>query len=154
MKQRLFMLGYSILFVFSSCVSFEKYSMEVMTSPKFVVPADIKKIAIVSRNLKYKNDTLHNYQAIDRKLVRDKKYKNLDSLAKIICMDSLTIRLAAQNRFDSIVVVPVAFFKELRVKEILPNKTEWYSNLAKKTGADGLVLLDMFSYFYSKSSNP
>jgi len=154
MKRILIILEYCILLIFSSCVSFEKYSMEVMTAPKFVVPSDIKKIAIVSRNLKYKTDTLQNYQSIDHKLIKDKKNRNLDSVAKIVCLDSLTNSLLAQNRFDSIVVVPVGFFKELRVQEILPNKTEWYSNLANKTGTDGLILLDMFSCFYSKQTNP
>jgi hypothetical protein len=148
------LLWFVLLISFSSCVSYEKYSMEVIKPPKFVIPSEIRKIAIVSRNLKYKADTLQKYQALDHKLVIDKIKINLDSLAKIACIDSLTNRLTTQNRFDSIVVVPVGFYKEMRVKEVRPNKEEWYKNLATKTGTDGIILLDMFSCFYSRTSEP
>jgi hypothetical protein len=154
MTRKSLFLGFVLFISFSSCVSYEKYSMEVIKPSKFVVPSEIRKIAIVSRNLKYKNDTLQNYQALDHKLVRDKIKVNLDSLAKITCIDSLTSRLATQNRFDSIVIVPVGFFREMRVLEVRPNKEEWYKNLAAKTGTDGLILLDMFSCFYSRISDP
>jgi hypothetical protein len=126
--------------------------MEVIKPPKFVVSPEIKRIAVVSRNLKYTADTLQNYQAIDRKLVKDKIRTNSDSVAKIACIDSLVNKLTIQNRFDSIKIIPVGFFAEKRVKEIRPNKDEWYQNLAKRTGSDGLILLDMFSCFYSRSS--
>ena len=148
------LLWFVLLISFSSCVSFEKYSMEVIKPSKFVIPSEIRKIAIVSRNLKYKNDTLQNYQALDHKLVKDKVKVNLDSMARITCIDSLTNRLTTQNRFDSIVIVPVGFFKEMRVNEVRPNKEEWYKNLATKTGTDGMILLDMFSCFYSRTSDP
>jgi hypothetical protein len=60
--------------------------------------------------------------------------------------------LKIQNRFDSIKIIPVGFFTEKRVKEIRPNKDDWYQNLANRTKSEGLILLDMFSCFYSRST--
>ena len=48
-------------------------------------------------------------------------------------------------------ILPASTFLVNRVKEIRPGKDEWYKILADKTGADGIILLDMFSYFYSQS---
>jgi hypothetical protein len=152
MKQNVQFHWFVLLLFFSSCVSYEKYTMEVIKPPKFVVPADIRKIAIVSRNLKYTTDTLQSYQALDHRLIKDKNSQNTDSLAKITCIDSLVTKLTIQNRFDSIKIIPVGFFAEKRVKEIWPNKDDWYQNLANRTESDGLILLDMFSCFYSCSS--
>ncbi|MDP2338745.1 MAG: DUF6340 family protein, partial [Bacteroidota bacterium] len=80
---------------------------------------------------------------------KDKFRFNTDSLAIKTCLDSLSVKLAAQNRFDSITILPVGSFPEKRVKEISPDKSEWYAKISEQTGADGLIVLDMFSCFYS-----
>ena len=80
MNRKSGLLWFVVLLSLSSCVSYEKFSIEVIKPPKFVMPPEIRKIAIISRNLKYENDTLQNYQAIDRRLVKDKIKGNLDSL--------------------------------------------------------------------------
>lgn len=151
MKLKSGLLWIALLLSFSSCVSYEKFSIEVMQPSKLVLPPEIKKIAIVSRNLKYTNDTLQNYQAVNHKLVKDKIKFNAESMAIGVCMDSLSRKLLVQNHFDSIMILPASTFPVNRVKEIRPAKGEWYSNLADKTGADGIILLDMFSCFYSQS---
>jgi hypothetical protein len=151
MKQKSGMLWVALLLSLSSCVSYEKFSIEVMQPSKLVLAPEIKKIAIVSRNLKYSNDTLQNYQSRNHKLVKDKVKLSIESLALETCLDSLSVKLLAQNRFDSIIVLPASTFPVNRVKEIRPAKGEWYKNLADKTGADGIILLDMFSCFYSQS---
>ncbi|MEI8112815.1 MAG: DUF6340 family protein [Bacteroidia bacterium] len=151
MKRYSGLLWIALLVSFSSCMSYEKFSIEVMQPSKLVLPPDIKKIAIVSRNLKYANDTLQNYQVKNHKLVKDKVKLSIESLALGTCLDSLSVKLLAQKRFDSIMILPASTFLVNRVKEIRPGKDEWYKILADKTGADGIILLDMFSYFYSQS---
>lgn len=149
MKRKSGLLWFVLLLSLSSCVSYENFSIEVFKPAKFNLPPDIRKVAIVSRNLKYENDTLQNYQWLNHHLVKDKIPFNSDSLAKSACIDSLQSKLLANNRFDSILVLPVHLFPEVRVKEIRPDKAGWYQNLTGETGADGLFLLDMFSAFYS-----
>lgn len=138
-----------LLLNLSSCISYEKYSMEVFKPGAKDLPADMRKIALVARNLKYNTDTLQNYQAKDYRLYKDKVKFNVDSLTISTCLDSLAAQLLNQPRFDSILILPFQTFPVNRVKEIRPAKAEWYKKLATQTGADGLILLDMFSCFYS-----
>lgn len=150
MKRKSGLLWFVLLLSMSSCVSFEKFSMEVFKPSDFNLPPDMRKITLVSRNLKYENDTLQDYQAKNYRLAKNKIRFNADSLAINTLMDTLSAKLQAQTRFDSIRILPVNTFPEMRVKEIGPGKREWYKDISEKTGADGLILLDMFSCFYSQ----
>jgi len=157
MKCKSGLLWFVFLLIMSSCVSFEKFSIEVYKPSELNLAPNIKKIALVSRNLKYPNDTLQNYQVRNHHLIKDKIRFNTDSLAIAICLDSLSGHLLAQNRFDGVWILPVNTFPETRVKEIRPATNEWYKSISKNTGADALILLDMFSCFYSQNnddSNP
>jgi hypothetical protein len=157
MKRISGILWFVFLLLFSSCVSFEKFSIEVYKPSEVNLSPDIKTITIVSRNLKYEQDTLQNYQVKNHRLIKDKIRFNSDSLAIKTCLDSLSGRLLAAGRFDSIRILPVNTFPVFKLKEIRPAKNEWYTAIAEKTGADALILLDMFSCFYSLDdyySNP
>lgn len=142
----------------SSCVSYKKLSIEVFKPAKYAVPPEIKKLAIVSRNLKYEDDTLQNYHVKNRQLFKDKVRFNSDSAALKICIDSLANKLLLQSNFDSILILPVNLYPLTRVKKVRPYIADWYKNLATETRADGLIILDMFSCFYSYTdimdSNP
>lgn len=151
MKRKSGLLWFVLLLGMNSCVSYEKFSMEVFKPAKFTLPPDIRKVAIVSRNLKFENDTLQNYQVKNGRLIKDKIWFNWDSLAIRSCIDSLASQLLSQDRLDSILILPVNSFPETWVKELRYGKAEWYKNLANETGADGLIILDMFSSFYTSS---
>jgi len=153
MKQKSRLLWFVLLLSLNSCVSYEKFSIEVYKPAKLLVPPDIRKVAIISRNLKYENDTLQNYQVKYHELMKDKIGYNPDSLAIITCMDSLAAKLLLQNRFDSILILPVNSFPKTRVQKIRPGKAEWYKNLTDQTRADGLIILDMFSCFYKQTED-
>ncbi len=148
------LFGVVFLMGMSSCVSFQKFSIEVYKPSQLTVPPEIKNIVLVSRNLKYPNDTLQNYYVADSRLLKDKKIFNVDSMAVSVCLDSLAGRLLAQHHFETVKIIPVGAVQALRVKEIRPANPEWYKNLAEKTNADGLILLDMFSCFYRQNNNP
>ena len=157
MKRKSGLLWFVFLLVLSSCVSFEKFSIEVYKPSELNLAPNIKKIAVVSRNLKYTNDTLQNYQVKNHHLIKDKIKFNSDSLAIATCLDSLSGQLLAKNRFDKVWILPVNTFPETRVKEIRPANGEWYKAITQKTGTDALILLDMFSCFYIQNnddSNP
>jgi hypothetical protein len=157
MKGKSGLLWFVFLLILSSCVSFEKFSIEVYKPSELNLAPNVKKLTLVSRNLKYTNDTLQNYQVRNHHLIKDKIRFNTDSLAIATCLDSLSGQLLAQNRFDGVWILPVNTFPETRVKEIRPATLEWYKSISEKTGADALILLDMFSCFYSQNnddSNP
>jgi hypothetical protein len=153
MKRKSGVLWFVFLLILSSCVSFEKFSIEVYKPSELNLGPSVKKIAIVSRNLKYLNDTLQNYQVRNHHLIKDKVRFNYDSLAIKTCLDSLSGHLLAQNKFDSIWILPVNTFPKYQVNEIRPANSEWYKAISKKSGADALILLDMFSCFYSQTTD-
>jgi hypothetical protein len=142
-------LGICFFVILSSCVSYKEFSIEVFKPAKFNIPTDARKIILVSRNLKYKTDTLQNFYQRNNTLVRDKKRINVDSLAVSNCLDTLAARMIKLGNFDSAEVLPFSSFPKQKVSEVRPATPEWYSSLAEKNEADMLVLLDMFSCFYS-----
>ena len=157
MKHKSGLLWFIFLLILNSCVSYEKFSVEVYKPSEVRLTPDIKKIVIVSRNLKYEHDTLQNYQVKNHRLIKDKVRFNSDSLAIKTCLDSLSAKLVEQNQFDKVEILPANTFPVVRVKEIRPAKSEWYKVISEKTGADVLILLDMFSCFYGQddvSSTP
>jgi len=151
MKHKSSLLWFVLLLSMSSClVSYENLSIEVLKPATFTLPENIRKIALVSRNLKYDNDTLQNYQVLNRKLIKDKIKFNVDSLSQLICMDSLAAKLLTHKNIDSVLVLPVNSFPIIRVQKVKLDKAEWYKYLANETRADGLIVLDMLSSFYSR----
>jgi len=153
MKRKSGLLWFVFLLILSSCVSFEKFSIEVYKPAELNLTPSVKKIAIISRNLKYEHDTLQNYHVKNHHLVKDKIRFNSDSLAIKTCLDSLSAGLLTENRFDSIWILPNNTFPVNRVKEIRPAKIESYKAISEETGADALILLDMFSCFYSQNDD-
>ena len=97
MERKTGLLSFVFLLLITSCVSFEKFSIEVYKPSELNFTLDIKKVALVSRNLKYTNDTLQNYQVRNRRLIRDKIRYNVDSIAIKTCLDSLAGRIIAWN---------------------------------------------------------
>lgn len=146
------LLLFILLLSISSCVSFKKLTIEVVKPAGYLIPPEIKKLAIVSRNLKYDSDTLENYFARNNHLIKDKTLFNPDSAARKTCLDSLALVLSKQNRFDSILIFPVNYFPQTKSKKIGPNKADWYKILSKQSNAEGLIILDMFSCFYSTNN--
>lgn len=140
-----------LLMALCSCVSYQKYPMEVYKPGERNFPSDVKKVVLVARNLKYKTDTLQNYQSKEFRLVKDKTVINVDSLVITSCFDSLSARLLDRSRFDSVLILPYNTNPRLRVTEVRPEKSGWYKNLAAQSGADAIISLDMYSCFYSHS---
>lgn len=153
MKRKTVLLSFVFLLTLGSCVSYEKFSIEVYKPSDFGLKDDVKKVVLVPRNLKYANDTLQNYQVRNHRLIRDKIRFNTDSLAVKTCLDSLASSMLSQNRFDSVWVLPVNTLPVRRVKEVRPDKSDWYQSISEKTGADALILLDMFSCFYTMNND-
>lgn len=147
-------IGFALLLLWlaSSCVSYKKFSIEVYKPADYSIGNDIRKVALVSRNLKYPADTLQHYQVHNHRLIKDKKWFNTDSLAIKTCLDSLSSQLNSRHKFDSVWVMPITFVQPKRVTEIRPAVNSWYQSISQKTGADLLIFLDMFSCFYNQSN--
>ncbi|MGE5394463.1 MAG: DUF6340 family protein [Candidatus Saccharibacteria bacterium] len=143
------LIGIIGLFLLSSCTTLYEFPIEVFQPAKVNLPPNIKNITLASRNLRYLSDTLQNYFARDYKLIKDIKPVNIDSMAVVACFDSLSARLENQRRFSKVTVLPVNTFPGQAMKNITPPSKAQVQQIASNTGADAVVLLDMFSAFYS-----
>jgi len=82
-------------------------------------------------------------------LVKDKIKFDVDSLSVANCLDTLAARVASQGNFDRIDILPVNTVSKSWVNDIKPAKAEWYKALVEENEADAIIILDMFSCFYS-----
>lgn len=154
MKRKLTISGIiSMLFLYS-CVTINEFPIEVFQPAKIELPAEIKNVTLVARNLKYASDTLQHYQSRNYKLRKDIKPYNYDSLCVKACFDSLSAKLEAQSRFEKISVYPISGLPVRHVKNINAPSKELISKIVAETNADALIFLDMFSGFYSVYPNP
>lgn len=149
MKKLLVNMGIVLLFLLGSCAVSHEFPIEVFHPAKVELSPTIKNITLVSRNLKYLNDTLQNYYSRESKLVKDFKPVNFDSIAIQTCFDSLILKLQAQQRFSNITTLPVTGIRRQLTKNIIPPTRNFIQKIASDTHADALILLDMFSGFYS-----
>ena len=154
MKKIITISGIVSLLFLSSCVTFIEFPIEVFQPAKVTLPAEIKNVTLVGRNLKYTIDTLQNYYSKDFRLLKDKKPFNNDSLSIQACLDSLSIKMQSQKRFDKITVLPVSSLPIQYVKNINPPSKNLIQKVSTDTNADALILLDMYSGFYSIYPNP
>lgn len=150
MKKMITISGIVLLFFLSSCVTLNEFPIEVFQPAKVVLPAEIKNVTLVSRNIKYKNDTLQNYYSKDYKLIKDKKTGiNIDSLSVHACFDSLAMKMQAQNRFGKITILPYSSLPVQYATNINPPSKKLIQKIASDTNADAMILLDMYSSYYS-----
>jgi hypothetical protein len=153
MKKMMTIVGIVSLFFLSSCVTMNEFPIEVFQPAKVALPAEIKNVTLVSRNLKYANDTLQNYYSNNFRLIKDKKSLKTDSSSIQTCLDSLSLKMRAQKRFSKVAVLPVSILPVQYVKNINAPSKKLIQKISSDTNADALVLLDMYSGFYSTYPN-
>jgi len=154
MKQMMSISAIVSLLFLSSCATLNEFPIEVIQPAKVTLPAEIKNVTLVSRNMKYLNDTLQNYYSNNYKRIKDIIPFNADALTVQACFDSLSVKMEAMNRFGNIKVLPYSSLPIKYVKNINPPSKKLIQKIASDTHADALILLDMFSSFYSVYPNP
>lgn len=155
MKKMITISAIVSLMLLSSCVTLNEFPIEVFQPAKIVLPAEIKNVTLVSRNMKYTNDTLQNYYAKDYKRIKDiQSTINIDSLTVHACFDSLAMKLQAQNRFNKITILTYSSLPVQYATNINPPSKKLIQKIASETKADAMILLDMYSSFYSIFPNP
>ena len=154
MKKMISIVAIVSLLFLSSCVTLNEFQIEVFQPAKVTIPAEIKNVTLVSRNMKYLNDTLQNYYSKDFKRIKDIIPIKTNELTVQACFDSLRVNMEAQKRFNKITVLPVSSLPVKYVKNINPPSKKLIQKISSETHADAMILLDMFSSFYSVYPNP
>lgn len=140
--------------IFASCTTTQSVPIEVLKSGKVNLPAQKRNLAFLARNFKYNVDTLGNYFSYNYKLKKapEKENKGLDSLAVQSALSSLQKKLLATGRYDTIVTYPFNAIRPHRGKHVLPLSPGFVTKVCQESHVDGLVALEMLSYFYSKTT--
>lgn len=149
MRNTTVVIGIISLFLLSSCTTLYEFPIEVFQPAKVTLPPHIKNITLASRNLKYSSDTLQHYYSRDNKLTKDVSQLNIDSITINACFDSLSAKLYQQQRFGKVTVLPLTTLARQYSQKINPPGKALVQKIASDTQAEALILLDMFSAFYS-----
>ncbi|HET6558315.1 MAG TPA: DUF6340 family protein [Prolixibacteraceae bacterium] len=149
MKNRIAIAGIACLFLLCSCATIHEFPIEVFQPAKVQLDPGIKNVTLVSRNLKYPNDTLQNYFSRDYKLTKDLKRFNIDSITTSVCLDSLSAKMKEQARFSTVTMLPVSTLPKQYAAKITPPSKSFIQKVSSDTKADAVILLDMFSGFYT-----
>lgn len=149
MRNRSVVIGIICLILLGSCTTLYEFPIEVSQPAKVNLSPNIKNITLVSRNLKYRSDTIQHFYARNNKLIKDNIRLNIDSIIINACFDSLSSKLQQQQRFDKVTVLPVTTLPVQYLQKIKPPTKAQVQKIASDTQADALILLDMFSAFYS-----
>jgi hypothetical protein len=140
----------SALVAITSCTIYKDFPIDVYQPGEINLPSQIKKIAIVSRNFKYANDTLQNYYKSDFKLVRDRKNSilDIDSIAATNAIRGLASSLQEGGNFVA-QQFPYNLIKPHRGNKLTTLNWETVNDLTTHDSADLLISLETISYFYS-----
>ena len=135
-----------------SCTVYKEYPIDVYKPGEIALPRNVENIALITRNFKYKNDTLQHFYK-DNNLLKKAKGdpKNLDSILTGICLNELALNLKANKVGNQINIYPEVFKPHTGAK--LPSLDfELINKFTTATDADLVISLETFSYFYSEYS--
>lgn len=138
--------------VFASCTTIQSVPIEVLKPGKVELPSKMRNLAFIARNFKYDVDTLGNYYSYNFSLKKapEKQNEELDSIAVQSALNSLQKKLLANGRYDTIVTYPYNAIRPHRGRHVLPLSPGFVTKVCQESRVDGLVALEMLSYFYSK----
>ncbi len=136
--------------VASSCTVYKEYAIDVYKPGEVAVPPNVKNVALVYRNFKYRGDSLQHYYKDNNQLRKSKNDPaNLDSILADYCLKELASNLQSKNTFDRIHIFPGIF--KLHYGTKLPAlQFSLVDKLTSETETDLLISLETFSYFYSQ----
>lgn len=139
-----------LLIAVSSCTVYQNYPIDVYEPGEINIPPTAENVALVYRNFKYPTDTLQHYYKEDFSLVEaNDDPTNLDSIMVTANLTELANKLMANNSFQNIQFVPYNVFQRHTSENLPALDFEIVTKLTDATGADLLISLETFSYFYS-----
>jgi hypothetical protein len=142
--------------ILSSCLTTQSVSIDQMEPGKVTLPANIRKVALISRNFKFSIDTLSGYYNLDFRLIKAPEVDNhiIDSIAVTKSLDNLRKSLLGSGRFDEVFVYPLNAIKPHIGDKELPLSSSFIRSLCTESGTDAVISLEMLSFFYSLHQSP
>lgn len=138
--------------VLSSCITTQKVGIDQMEPGKVSLPVQMRKVALIARNFKFSIDTLSQYYKIDFQFRKGEKRDNqlIDSIAVIKSLDNLRKSLLESGRFEEVFVYPYNAIKSHTGEKELPLTPGFIQSVCTESQTDGVISLEMLSFFYSR----
>lgn len=138
--------------VFFACTIYEPIPIEVMRSSEIRLPMEGKQIALLYRNFKFPGDTLQHYYRDGEYLrkVKENQDSHLDSLAVISCLQGAAEVLVSKGSGPAPSVYPIDMMPEVTGEKIPALPPTLVRKIVRPSGADYLISLETFSYFYAR----
>jgi hypothetical protein len=138
--------------ILSSCITTKTVPIDQMEPGKVSLPAQIRKVALISRNFKFSIDTLATYLNLDFRLKKGAKEDNMviDSIAVTNSFDSLRKSLIQSGRFDEVFVYPYNAIRPHTGDRELPLTPGFIRSVCTESETDAVISLEMLSFFYSR----
>ena len=142
----------ALFITITSCTVYKEYPIEVYKPGEIAIPSNVKNVALISRNFKYKNDSLQHFYKDNNVLKKAKgDPKNLDSLLVGACLNELAINLKSKNNYNRVDIFPEVF-KPHTSSKLPALDFDLISKLTTDTETELLISLETYSYFYSEYS--
>lgn len=134
----------------SSCTLYQDFPLEVLRAGESRIPSETGKIGWLYRNFRYTGDTLQHYYRDGEVLRKEKPEVNLDSLLATTCMQSAARDLRQNSVEAESLFFPADMMPPVSGEKLTPLPAALVQKLARPAGADRLMVLETFSWFYSR----
>ena len=130
--------------IFSSCLTTQIVPIDQMELGTVTIPANIRKVALISRNFKFSADTLSEYFNLDFRLEKATSIDNqiVDSIAVTKSLDNLRKVLLESGRFDEVFVYPFNTLKPHIGNKELPLSPDFIHSLCIESETDAVISLE------------
>ncbi len=144
----LFIIG----LILTSCLTTQSVSIDQLEPGKVTLPAQVRKVALISRNFKFSIDTLGHYWNHNFRLTKGSESENrvIDSLAITKSLEELRKVLLESGRFDEVFVYPYNLIKPHTGTRELPLSQSFIQAVCAESETSVVISLDMLSFFYSR----
>ena len=136
----------------TSCITTHSVPIDQMEPGKIPLPAQVRKVALISRNFKFSIDTLSGYWNLNFRLKKGNKFENqvIDSLAVTKSLEDLRKVLLESGRFDEVFVYPYKAIKPHSGVREMPLSSSFIQSLCAESETDAVISLEMLSSFFSR----
>ncbi len=138
------------MLLWSSCTVFHTMPLEVLRTGEARLPPETGKVAWLYRHFKYTGDTLQHYYRDGETLRKGKETVTLDSLLAEHCLTAAARALQQNGVAVESVFFPFDMMPRVTGDQLTPLPPSLVQKMALPAGADLLMVLETFSWFYSR----
>ncbi len=146
-------LGVSFIgLVLTSCLTTQSVPIDQLEPGKVLLPAQVRKVTLISRNFKFSIDTLGRYTNLNFQLIKGENKENLvlDSIAVTKSLEDLRKALLESGQFDEVFVYPYNTIKPHSGVRESPLSAGFIHSLCAESETNAVISLEMLSFFYSR----